>query len=84
MLLYLTHKGGSIQKAYRVSSKHSPLLKSRLWKFSLQDRLKEEALCNTSQGLGMMSASRFAGTWEKLKAPYQVQNTKLTGPDTSP
>lgn len=31
-----------------------------------------------------MSASRFAGTWEELKAPYQTQNAKLAVPDTSP
>lgn len=83
MLLYLTHKGGSIQKAYRVSSKNLPLPKSRLYKFSLWDRLKQEALCNTLWCLGMMSASRFAGTWEELKVPCQIQNTKLAVPDTS-
>lgn len=83
MLLYLTHKGGSIQKAYRVSSKNLPLPKSGLYKFSLWDRLKQEALCNTLWCLGMMSASRFAGTWEELKVPCQIQNTKLAVPDTS-
>lgn len=82
-LLYLTHKGGSIQKAYRVSSKNLPLPKSGLYKFSLWDRLKQEALCNTLWCLGMMSASRFAGTWEELKVPCQIQNTKLAVPDTS-
>lgn len=84
MLLYLTHKGGSIQKAYRVSSKNSPLPKSGLQKFSLWDRLKQEALRNTLRCLGMPSASRFAGTWEELEAPCQIQNTKLAVPDTSP
>lgn len=47
MLLNLSHRGGSIQKAYRASSKDLPLPKSGLCKFSLWDRLKEEALCNT-------------------------------------
>lgn len=47
MLLYLSHRGGSIQKADRVSSKDLLLPKSGLCKFSLWDRLKEEALCNS-------------------------------------
>lgn len=83
-LLNLTHKGGSIQKAYRVSSKNSPWPKSGLYKFSLWDRLKQEALCNTSWCLGMVSAVRFAGIKEALRAPCQIQSTKVAVPDTIP
>lgn len=66
---------------YRVSSKNSPLPKSGLYKFSLWDRLKQEARRNTSWWLGTMSAVRHQ---ETLRAPCQLQKTKVAVPDTSP
>lgn len=77
--MYLTHNGGSTQKAYPKSkkAKYLPLQESGLYKFSLWYRLKQEALCNTLWCLGMMSASRLAGMWEELKAPCLIQTSKL-------
>lgn len=71
-------------KSLSKKAKYLPLQKSGLYKFSLWDRLKQKALCNTLWCLGMMSASRLAGMWEELKAPCQIQTSKLAVPDTSP
>lgn len=74
----------AVSKKLIQKAKYLPLQKSGLYKFSLWDRLKQEALCNTLWCLGMMSASRLAGMWEEPKAPCQIQTSELAVPNTSP
>lgn len=70
----------AVSKKLIQKAKYLPSQKSGLYKFSLWDRLKQEALCNTLWCLGMMSASRLAGMWEEPKAPCQIQTSKPAVP----